>query len=138
MSHYYYYYFICHIILIKIGNSPSRLSLAVCDDSSGNYQICNLTYKLISNNNIIHELIHWIVIHKHSTDGNSFIVNNPKKSNLLLGALIGLDRVVDVLHRPLNETDCVWSLGLRVDTLLCHNCCYVPEHRLQLGLPFLV
>lgn len=55
--------------------------------------------------------------------------------HLLLRALIGLDRVVDVLHRPLNETDRVWPLGLGVDTLLCHNSCNVPEHGLQLTLP---
>lgn len=58
--------------------------------------------------------------------------------HLLFGALARLDRVVDVLHRPLNETDCVRPLGLRVDTLLCHNTRNIPEHHLQLSLPFLV
>lgn len=58
--------------------------------------------------------------------------------HLLFSVLAGLDGVVDVLHRPLNEIDCVRSLGLRVDTLLCHDSRNVPEHRLQLRLPFLV
>lgn len=55
--------------------------------------------------------------------------------HLLLGALAGLDRVVDVLHRPLDEIDGVRPLGLRVDTLLRHNSRNVPEHGLQLTVP---
>lgn len=58
--------------------------------------------------------------------------------DLLFGVLAGLDRVVDVLHGPLNEVDCIRPLGLRVDTLLCHNSRNVPEHRLHLTLPLLV
>lgn len=58
--------------------------------------------------------------------------------HLLFSAPAGLDRVVDVLHRPLNKTDCVRPLGLGVDTLLRHNSRDVPEHRLQLSLPLLV
>lgn len=58
--------------------------------------------------------------------------------HLLFSALVGLYRVVDVLHRLLNEIDCIRPLGLRVDTLLCHNSRNVPEHCLQLRLPFLV
>lgn len=58
--------------------------------------------------------------------------------HLLFGALVGLDRVVDVLHRPLDEIDRIRPLGLRVDTLLRHNSRNVPKTRLQLGLPFLV
>lgn len=38
--------------------------------------------------------------------------------HLLFSVLVGLDRVVDVLHCPLNQTDRVWPVGLRVDTLL--------------------
>lgn len=58
--------------------------------------------------------------------------------HLLFSALAGLYRVVDVLHRPLNETDRVRPLGLGVDTLLCHDSRNVPEHSLQLSLPFFV
>ncbi len=45
---------------------------------------------------------------------------------------------MDVLHRPLYETDRVRPLGLRVDTLLCHNSRNISEHGLQLSVPFLV
>lgn len=57
---------------------------------------------------------------------------------LLFSALAGFDRVVDVLHCPFNEIDCVWPLGLRVNALLCHNSSDIPKHCLQLSLPFLV
>ncbi len=63
--------------------------------------------------------------------------NKAKASpHLLFGALAGLHRVVDVLHRPLDQTDCIRPLGVRVHTLLCHNSGNVSEHRLQLSLSF--
>ena len=58
--------------------------------------------------------------------------------HLLFSALVGFDRVVDVLHRPLDQVDGVRPLGLWIHTLLSHDCRNVPEHRLQLRLPLLV
>lgn len=57
---------------------------------------------------------------------------------LLFGAFAGFDGVVDVFHCPLDETHCVGPLSVRVDTLLCYDSGDIPEHRLQLSLPFLV
>ena len=59
-------------------------------------------------------------------------------TNLLLGTLGGLHRIVDVLHGTLDQTDRVRPLGLWVDTFLRHDRRYVPEHGLQLALPFFV
>lgn len=58
--------------------------------------------------------------------------------HLLFRVLVGVDRVVDVFHCPLNEVDRVRPPGLGVDTLLWNNGCNVPEHGLQLSLPLLV
>lgn len=57
---------------------------------------------------------------------------------LLFRVLVGVDGVVDIFHCPLNEVDCVRPPGFRVDTLLRHNGCNVPEHGLQLSLSLLV
>lgn len=60
------------------------------------------------------------------------------RTNLLLGALVGFDGVVDVLHGPFDHADRVRPLGVRVHTLVGHGGGDVPEHGLQLRLPLLV
>lgn len=61
-----------------------------------------------------------------------------QETHLLLCALVGFDRVVNVLHGPFDEDHCVGPLCLRVHALVSHDGGDVSEHLLQLCVPLLV
>ena len=55
---------------------------------------------------------------------------------LLFGCFCWLDTEVYIVHRPFNECDGVWSVGLRVHAHVSHRCRNISEWRLKDGVTF--